>query len=115
MAAASVDGAVSPLARQDMVTVALSLAVVVAVLAGYLRAGGAERRARAAALAASWAVALAMGLGAVGRIAGVGAAVAWLWAYQGVLVLVAVGLFADLLWGRWTQAAITGLVVEQGS
>jgi signal transduction histidine kinase len=29
-------------------------------------------------------------------------------------VLVAVGLFADLLWGRWTQAAITGLVVDLG-
>ena len=39
---------------------------------------------------------------------------AWLWAYQAVLVLVAVGLFADLLWGRWTQAAITGLVVDLG-
>jgi signal transduction histidine kinase len=37
-----------------------------------------------------------------------------LWAYQGVLVLVAIGLFADLLWGRWTQAAITGLVVDLG-
>ena len=43
-----------------------------------------------------------------------GAAAAWLWAYQAVLVLVAIGLFADLLWGRWTQAAITGLVVELG-
>ena len=29
-------------------------------------------------------------------------------------MLVAVGLFADLLWGRWTQAAITGLVVDLG-
>jgi signal transduction histidine kinase len=35
-----------------------------------------------------------------------------LWAYQAVLMLVAVGLFADLLWGRWAQAAITGLVVD---
>jgi signal transduction histidine kinase len=115
VAAAYVDGAVSPLARLDMVTVALSLAVFVAVLVGYLRAGGAERRARAAALAAASAVALALGLGAVGRIADVGAAVAWLWAYQAVLVLAAVGLFADLLWGRWTQAAITGLVVDLGA
>ena len=115
VAAAYVDGAVSPLARLDMVTVALSLAVVAAVLVGYLRAGGTERRARAAALAAASAVALALGLGAVGRIADVGAAVSWLWAYQAVLVLVAVGLFADLLWGRWTQAAITGLVVDLGA
>ena len=115
VAAAYVDGAVSPLARQDLVTVALSLTVFVTVLAGFLRTGGAERRARAAALAAASAVALCLGLGAAGRIAEVGAAVAWLWAYQGVLVLVAVGLFADLLWGRWTQAAITGLVVDLGA
>jgi signal transduction histidine kinase len=115
VAAAYVDGAVAPLARRDLLTVAVSLAVVTVVLAGYLRAGGAERRARAAALAAASAVALVLGLGAAGRIAEVGSAVAWLWAYQGMLVLVAVGLFADLLWGRWTQAAITGLVVDLGA
>jgi signal transduction histidine kinase len=114
MVGAYVDGAVYLLARQDGVTIALSLAVVPTALVGYLRAGGPERRARAAALAAASAVALALGLGAMGRIADVGAAAAWLSVYQAVLVLVAVGLFADLLWGRWTQAAITGLVVDLG-
>jgi signal transduction histidine kinase len=113
--AAYVDGAVYPLARQDMVTVSLALAVMTTVLVGYRRAGGAERRARAAALVAAAAVMLVLGLGAVGRrILDTGAAAAWLWAYQAVLVLTAVGLFADLLWGRWTQAAITGLVVDLG-
>jgi signal transduction histidine kinase len=112
--AAYVDGAVYWLARQDAVTIALSLAVVVAALVGYLGAGGAERRARAAALVAALAVALVLGLGAVGRLADVGADATGLWVYQGVLVLVAVGLFADLLWGRWTQAAITGLMVDLG-
>jgi signal transduction histidine kinase len=114
VAAAYVDGAVYPLARQDAVTVALSLAVVVVVVVGYLGAGGPERRARAAALAATSAIALALGLGALARVADVGGAAAWLWAYEAVLVLVAVGLCADLLWGRWTQAAITGLVVDLG-
>jgi signal transduction histidine kinase len=114
VAAAYVDGAVYPLARQDAVTIALSLLLAVTALVGYLRAGGAERRARAAALVAASAVALALGLGAVGRLADVGTDATGLWAYQGVLVLVAVGLFADLLWGRWTQAAITGLVVDLG-
>ena len=103
-----------PLARQDGVTIALSLAVVVTVLVGYLRAGGPERRARAAALVAASAVALVLGLGAIGRVVNAGTDATWLWAYQAVLVLVAVGLFADLLWGRWTQAAITGLVVDLG-
>jgi signal transduction histidine kinase len=114
VAAAYVDAVVYPLARQGTVTIALALAVVTTALVGYLRAGGAERRARAAALVAASAVALVLGLGAIGRGADVGAAAAWLWAYQAVLVLVAVGLFADLLWGRWTQAAITGLVVDLG-
>jgi signal transduction histidine kinase len=112
--AAYVDGAVYPLARQDLATIVLWLAVVVAVLVGYLRAGGPERRARAAALVAASTVALVLGLGAIGRIADAGTDAAGLWVYQAVLVLVAVGLFADLLWGRWTQAAITGLVVDLG-
>jgi hypothetical protein len=110
VAAAYVDAVVYPLARQGTVTIALALAVVTTALVGYLRAGGPERRARAAALVAASAVALVLGLGAIGR----GADAAWLWAYQAVLVLVAVGLSADLLWGRWTQAAITGLVVDLG-
>jgi hypothetical protein len=111
---AYVDGLVYPIARQDGVTIALSLAVAVTVLAGYLRAGGPERRARAAALVAASAVALVLGLGAIARVVNAGADATGLWVYQAVLVLVAVGLFADLLWGRWTQAAITGLVVDLG-
>jgi signal transduction histidine kinase len=114
VAAAYVDAVVYLLARQDGVTIALSLVVVVTVLVGYLRAGGPERRARAAALVAASAVALVLGLVAIGRAVDVGTDVTRLWVYQAVLVLVAVGLFADLLWGRWTQAAITGLVVDLG-
>jgi hypothetical protein len=37
-----------------------------------------------------------------------------LWPYDVVVCLIAVGLFADLLWGRWAQAAVTGLVVDLG-
>jgi signal transduction histidine kinase len=114
VAAAYVDGAVYGLARQDGVTIALSLAVAVTVLVGYLGAGGPERRARAAALLAASAVALVLGLGATGRVVNAGIDATGLWVYQAVLVLVAVGLFADLLWGRWTQAAIAGLVVDLG-
>jgi signal transduction histidine kinase len=114
VAAAYVDGAVYPLARQDLATIVLSLLVVVAALVGYLGTGGPERRARAAALVAASTVALVLGFGAIGRIADAGTATTGLWGYQAVLVLVAVALFADLLWGRWTQAAITGLVVDLG-
>jgi signal transduction histidine kinase len=114
VAAAYVDGAVYPLARQDLATIALSLVVMVTALVGYLRAGGPERRARAAALVAASAIALVLGLGAITRVVNAGTDATGLWVYQAVLVLVAVGLFADLLWGRWTQAAITGLVVDLG-
>jgi signal transduction histidine kinase len=114
VAAAYVDGAAYGLARQDGVTIALLLAIVVTVLVGYLRAGGLERRARAAALVTASAVALVLGLGAIARVVNAGTDATGLWVYQAVLVLVAVGLFADLLWGRWTQAAITGLVVDLG-
>src|SRR5215216_2953520 len=103
VAAAYVDAVVYPLARQDLATTAL---------VRFLGAGGPERRARAAALVAASAVALVLGFGAIGRVVDAGADAAGLWVYQAVLVLVAVGLFADLLWGRWTQAAITGLVVD---
>jgi signal transduction histidine kinase len=114
VAAAYVDGAIYPLARQDLATIVLAVAVLVTALVGWRRAGGAEQRARAAALAAASAIAVVLGMGAVGRVAELDADVAWLWAYQVVLVLVAVGLFVDLVWGRWTQAVITGLVVDLG-
>ncbi|HEU4396790.1 MAG TPA: hypothetical protein VFU54_02985, partial [Actinomycetota bacterium] len=114
VAAAYVDATVYPLARHDGVTIALSLLVVVTALVGYLGASGPERRARAAALVAASAVALALGLGAIGRVVDADADASGLWVYQGVLVLVAISLFTDLLWGRWTQAAITGLVVDLG-
>ena len=112
--AAYVDGAVYGLARQDGVTIAVSLAVAVTALIGYLRAGGPERRARAATLVAASAIALVLSLGAIARVVNADTDATGLWVYQAVLVLVAVGLFADLLWGRWTQAAIAGLVVDLG-
>ena len=62
--AAYVDGAIYPLARQDMATIVLVAAVLVTALVGWRHAGGAERRARAAALAAASAVAVVLGLGA---------------------------------------------------
>jgi signal transduction histidine kinase len=114
VAAAYVDGLVYPLARQDGVTIALALALAVTALVGYLRAGGPERRARAAALVAASAVALVLSLGAIARVVNAGIDATVLWVYLAVLVLVAAGLFADLLWGRWTQAAIAGLVVDLG-
>src|SRR5919201_1908507 len=46
--------------------------------------------------------------------AGGGASRAVLWAYQVVIVMVAAGFLVGLLRGGWTQATVTGLVVELG-
>jgi signal transduction histidine kinase len=55
-----------------------------------------------------------LALGALNGLGGWGADSAILWAYNIVVFLVAVGLFADLAWGRWAQATVTGLVVDLG-
>jgi signal transduction histidine kinase len=114
VAAAYVDGFVPELARAEWPTIVLALAVV-AVAAQRLRsAGGVERRARASALAGSVAVWGVLAMAAIARLAGAAADAAAGWAYAAVLALTAAGLTADLLWGRSTEAAVTGLVVDLG-
>ena len=114
MAAAYVDGAIAPLARSPVVTLALAAALAVAAIAGYLSEVGPRRRARALPAAAATAVALVLGFGALQRLAGRDTATATLLVYETLLVGIAVGLLVDLLRGRWSQAAVTGLVVDLG-
>jgi signal transduction histidine kinase len=101
VAAAYVDGLVPPLARSLSVTAALAAAVVALVAWRCLRASRVERRARAASLPAALLVCATL-------------VAAPAWAYDLAVAIAAVGLAADLRWGRWTQAAITGLVVDLG-
>jgi hypothetical protein len=105
---------VEPLGRSSVVTLALLGAVLLAAGLRYARAGGAERRARAAALAATAAVAGTLGAAAVLRLADAAADGTVLWVYEAVLALVAAGLCADLLSGRSTAAAARGLVMDLG-
>jgi hypothetical protein len=105
---------VHPLGRSNVVTLALLAAVLLAAALRYARAGGAERRARATALAATAAVAATLGTAAVLRLADAAADGTLLWVYEAVLALVAAGLCADLLWGRWTEAAVRGVVMDLG-
>jgi Histidine kinase-, DNA gyrase B-, and HSP90-like ATPase len=114
VAAGYVCAVVSPLARNDQVTILLAVAVCATALGRFLVASGPERRARASALGAAALVAVALTLGAAVGLAGVDADQQVLWAYEVVIGLVAAWLFTDLLWGRWTQATITGLVVDLG-
>jgi hypothetical protein len=114
VAGAYVAALVQPLGRSNVVTLVLLAAVLLAAGLRYARAGGAERRAREAAFAATVAVACTLGAAAILRLADAAADGTMLWVYEAVLTLVAAGLCADLLWGRWTAAAVRGLVMDLG-
>jgi signal transduction histidine kinase len=95
---------------------AATFAVGVVALSAYryVAVTGAERRARLAPLAAAVAFGLVLVAGALARLVGVGAGRGVLLAYDLTVCLIAIGLAADLLWGRWAQGAVTGLVVDLG-
>jgi signal transduction histidine kinase len=114
IAAAYVDGLIPDLARSEWATLAL-MAVVLLVAATHRRSvGGVERRARTAGLAAAALLALTLGLTAVGRLLDAGTDTASIWALYAAVTAIACGLTADLLWGRWTRAALTGFVIDLG-
>src|SRR5215471_8789831 len=80
----------------------------------YLTGTGPERRARLAPLTAAVALGLVLVADSIARLIGVGADLVVLFAYDLTVCLIAIGLAADLLWGRWAQGALTGLVVNLG-
>jgi signal transduction histidine kinase len=103
-----------PIAGKDPATIAFAIGLVALSAYRYLAVSGARQRARLAPLVSATAFGLVLTLGSVERIAGLGGDRALLFAYDVVILSLAIGLFADLLWGRWTQAAVTGLVVDLG-
>ena len=114
IAAAYVDGLIPDLARSEWATLALTGAVVLVAAGTPSRGGGAERRARAAALAGAALLSAALGLAALGRLFDAGTDTAAVWALYGAVFAIACGLTADLLWGRWGRAALTGFVIDLG-
>jgi signal transduction histidine kinase len=52
--------------------------------------------------------------GAITRLIGAGSSLVVLFAYDLTICLIAICMAADLRWGRWTQGAVTGLVVDLG-
>jgi signal transduction histidine kinase len=106
--------AVYPVADNDYATIAFAVGLVALSIRRYSVAWRTERRSRLAPLTASTAFGLVLVSGAATRLADLGGGHAELWAYDLSVLLIAVGLFADLLWGRWTQAAVTGLVIDLG-
>ena len=114
VALAYLDGAIEPLGQSATATLVLCVLMAAAAIQGYLVETGARRRARAVTTVGALAIAAVLSFGALGRLAGWGVDATTLWAYEVVLALVAVGLVTDLLWGRWSQGALTGLVVDLG-
>jgi signal transduction histidine kinase len=115
VAAAYADAAIEPLAQNDALTLALSAAVALAAVHTFLGTSGPAHKAGGPALAAALAFAGVLAAGAVVRLAGWDADRAVLWAYELVIVSVAIILLVDLLRGRWADAAVTGLVVDLGA
>jgi signal transduction histidine kinase len=104
-----------PIAGNDPATIAFAVGLVALSAYGYLSVSGVKQRARLAPLLSATAFAFVLMLGSVERIAGLGGSRSLLFAYDLVVLCIAIGLFGDLLWGRWTQAAVTGLVVDLGA
>ena len=114
IAAAYADGLIPDLARSEWATLTLMGAVLLVAVARHRAVGGPERRARAAALAGTALLSATLGLAALGRLFDAGIDAAAVWALYGSVVAIACGLTADLLWGRWGRAALTGFVIDLG-
>jgi signal transduction histidine kinase len=107
----------SDLGQNAEVTLGVAALVPIAAARSYSRSAGPQRRARVPSVAAAVAFSAVLAAGSVASLAGAGDGVdrAILWAYQIVIFAIAVGFLVDLLRGTWTQATVTGLVVDLGA
>src|SRR6516162_6507968 len=113
-AAAYVYAAADVVAGSSYATIIFALGLVALSARRYVSVTGTERRARLASLTAAAAFGLVLVAGAIVRLAGVGSDRAMLAWYDVTVCLIAIGLAADLFWGRWARGAVTGLVVDLG-
>jgi signal transduction histidine kinase len=112
--AAYVYAAAYPIAENEYATLAFALGLIGFSTRRYVVASAPEQRARLAPLIAATAFGLVIALGSGARLSGIGHHRAQVVAYDLTVLLLAVGLCSDLFWGRWTQAAVTGLIVDLG-
>jgi signal transduction histidine kinase len=112
--AAYVYAAAYPIAENNYATLAFALGLIAFCVRRYVVASTPERRPRLAPLIAAAAYGFVIALGSAARLADIGHDRGQLVAYDLTVLLLAVGLCSDLFWGRWTQAAVTGLIVDLG-
>jgi len=103
-----------PIARNDVLTLALAALIAVTVAAVFRRTSGPARRAGEPALVAGLAYAAVLAAGSVQRLAGWDADAGVLYAYDAVVVSAVALLFVNLMFGRWTEATVADLVVGLG-
>ena len=111
---AYIDAAIEPLGNNDALTLVLSGAVALTAIQVFVRTSGTARKATRPALAAALAFAAVLAFGAIGRAAGWNPDVVLL-TYDVVIAVLALVLFVDLMRRRWTEAVVTGLVVDLGA
>lgn len=111
----ALDGALPFVGPSDIATLGLAAIVAAMVLLRTMAATGPARRASAAAAVAAVAFASLLAVGSVARAAGLPSDGLILLAYEAGVAAIVLGLVADLIWGRWWQAAVTGLVIDLGA
>jgi signal transduction histidine kinase len=104
-----------PVAADDHATIVFGVGLAALCARRYVLASGPERRARLAPLTAGIAFGAVLVVDAAARLAGFGGGRAPLVAYDLVVALLGLGLCVDVLSGRWSGAAVTGLVVDLGA
>lgn len=114
VAIAYIAAVVEPLARNEVLTLALAWLVGAAAVDVFARTSGTDRKAGRPALAAALAFAAVLALGAANRLAGWDADRAVLVLYDVVVAAVAILLVLDLRYGRWVDATVADLVVGLG-
>jgi signal transduction histidine kinase len=99
----------------DVATLGLATLVAAVVVRRAVAATGPARRAATGAATAAVAFASLLTAGSLARVSGVSVDALMLLAYEVAVTVIVLGLVADLMWGRWSQAAVTGLVIDLGA
>jgi hypothetical protein len=115
VAVAVLDSAIVPLARSDRLTIALAALLAATALYSFRRSVGVARPAAFRGLLAALALASVLSVGAGLRLAGITAERPVLWAYDVVVVAVAILLAVDLLRARWPESVLRGLIADLAS
>jgi signal transduction histidine kinase len=105
---------VAPSNRNDLATIAFALVVLAACGLAFISALGPERRGRLTAFSCAVMILGVLLAGAVFRLRTPALESTITWGLDLAMVLAALVMAADLRWGRWSQAALTGLALDLG-